>query len=125
MNIQSVTNNTAVGAVVSRPPPVEGQPVPKESQAVKGSADRPAPSTGQDGQVSRQQLDQAVKAVNDFVNSVNDSLQFSVDDATGKTVVKVIDSSTKEVIKQFPSEEMLAIAKALDGIKGLLVHQKA
>ena len=63
MNIQSVTNNTAVGAVVSRPPPVEGQPVPKESQAVKGSADRTAPSTGQDGQVSRQQLDQAVKAV--------------------------------------------------------------
>lgn len=76
-------------------------------------------------QPSRQALDEAVKAVNNFVNSINNSLEFSIDDATGKTVVKVIDIETKEVIKQFPSEEVLAIAKALDGIKGLLVQQKA
>lgn len=76
-------------------------------------------------QPSKEELDKAVKAVNEFVSSINNSLQFTVDGDTGKSVVKVIDSSTKEVIKQFPSEEMLAIAKALDGIKGLLVHQKA
>jgi hypothetical protein len=41
-----------------------------------------------------------------------------VDDDTGQLVVKIIDRSTKEVIRQMPSEEMLAIAKTLDSIKG-------
>ena len=40
-------------------------------------------------------------------------------------MVKVVDQSTKEVIRQIPSEEMLAIAKALDSLKGLLVRQTA
>jgi flagellar protein FlaG len=84
-----------------------------------------APQAPQEAKPSRQQLDEAVKAVNDFVNPVNNSLQFRVDDDTGKTIVKVIDKATNEVIRQFPSEEMIAIAKALDGIKGLLFRQKA
>jgi flagellar protein FlaG len=84
-----------------------------------------APQAPQEAKPSRQQLDDAVKAVNDFVNPVNNSLQFRVDDDTGKTIVKVIDKTTNEVIRQFPSEEMIAIAKALDGIKGLLFRQKA
>lgn len=74
---------------------------------------------------NRDQLDETVKAVNDFVNAINKSLEFSIDDDTGITVVKVVDVETKEIIKQFPSEEVLSIAKALDGIKGLLVKQKA
>jgi flagellar protein FlaG len=95
------------------------------SAKVTAPVTQQAPPPPKDVQSSRKELDQAVKAVNDFVQSANNSLQFSVDEGSGKTVVKVIDIATKEVIKQFPSEEMLAIAKALDGIKGLLVHQKA
>jgi len=74
---------------------------------------------------SDEQLKDVVKAVNDFVKPFNDSLQFSIDKDTGTTVVKVIDTGTKEIIKQIPSEEMLALAKALDQLKGLLVKQKA
>ena len=48
-----------------------------------------------------------------------------MDDSTGKTVIKVVDSSTHELIRQIPSEEMLEIARALDRLQGLLVHQKA
>ena len=50
---------------------------------------------------------------------------FSIDDDTGKTVVKIVDSTTQEVIKQIPSEEILSIAKALDKLKGLFIEQKA
>jgi flagellar protein FlaG len=63
--------------------------------------------------------------VNEFIKPLNNSLQFNIDDDTGKTVVKVIDTATKEVIRQFPSEEMLSIAKAIDKMQGLLIHQKA
>lgn len=74
---------------------------------------------------SKAELSGAIKATNEFVGQINENLQFSVDDDTGKTIVKVIDTSTKEVIKQIPSEEMITIAKALDKLKGLLVQQKA
>ncbi len=74
---------------------------------------------------SREQLEDAVKATNDFLKPINNGIQFSLDDDTGKTIVKVIDLATKDVIRQFPSEEMLSIAKAIDQMKGLLVHQKA
>ena len=84
-----------------------------------------APSAAGKVQPGRKELDKAVEAVNEFVGTVNTDLRFSVDDETGRTVVKVMDVNTKEVIKQYPSEEMLAIAKALDSIKGLLVQQKA
>ena len=70
-------------------------------------------------------LDMAIKAVNEFVKPFNNALNFSVDQESKTTVVKVIDQSTKEVIRQIPSEEMLALAKALDTMKGLLIQQKA
>lgn len=126
MNIQSV-NGAVLGSVIApRQSTPDSAGATPDAQLAKAATVTPqAPPPEKDVQASRQKLDEAVKAVNDFVKTVNNSLQFSVDDDTGKTVVKVIDSATKEVIKQFPSEEMLAIAKALDGIKGLLVHQKA
>ena len=73
----------------------------------------------------REELENAVKQVNDFLKPINNSIQFNVDDDTGKTIVKVIDLATKDVIRQFPSEEMLAIASAIDKMKGLLIQQKA
>lgn len=77
------------------------------------------------GMVSEDQLRDVVNAVNDFVKPFNDTLLFSIDKETGTTVVKVTDTETEEVIKQIPSEEMLALAKALDQFRGLLVKQKA
>lgn len=74
---------------------------------------------------AKEDVEKAVKEVNDFLKPLNNSLQFNIDEDTGQTVVKVIDSSTKEIIRQFPSEEMLSIAKAIDKMKGLLVQQKA
>lgn len=79
----------------------------------------------QKAEATRDQLQEAVQRVNDFVQPFNNGLQFSLDDDTGKTIVKVIDKTTDEVIRQFPSEEMLNIAKALDTMKGLLIQQKA
>ncbi len=72
-----------------------------------------------------QRLADVVNDVNEFIKPINNSLQFSIDDESGTTVVKVIDRETEEVIKQIPSEEMLALAKAIGQLKGLLVKQQA
>jgi flagellar protein FlaG len=52
-------------------------------------------------------------------------LEFSVDNDSKRTIVKVVDQTTKEVLRQIPSPEALAIAKSLDSSKGLLIKQTA
>ncbi len=67
----------------------------------------------------------ASEQINKFIQQFNRNLQFTVDEDTGINVVQVIDSETEEVIRQMPSEEMLAIARALDKFQGLLLRDKA
>jgi flagellar protein FlaG len=89
----------------------------------------PQPVQGQTAatQISHRQVEESLQRIKESLKTVaSNNLEFSIDDTTGQTVVKVVDSSTKELIRQIPSEEMLAIAQALDGeIKGLLVRNKA
>jgi flagellar protein FlaG len=130
MSIQSISGNalSSVAAPIANPRqaiPESANATSASQSAVAATVTQQAPTPAREVQSNRQMLDEAVKTVNDFVKTVNNSLQFSIDDDTGVTVVKVIDSATKEVIKQIPSKEMLELAKALDSIKGLLVHQKA
>jgi len=70
-------------------------------------------------------IQDATKRLQDFVSEVRGDIQFSMDNDSGKTVVKVVDRNTKEVIRQFPSEEAIELAKALDRFQGLLVKQQA
>lgn len=73
----------------------------------------------------RTALRDAVQRANETVQVLRSNLQFTVDETTGIDVVKFIDIKTKEVIRQIPSEEMLALARRLDEIKGLLIKEKA
>ena len=68
-----------------------------------------------------QQLANAVGSVNLAMRQSSQNLEFSVDANTKKPIVKMVDSSTGEVIRQIPSEEMLAIARSIDQF--LLQHQ--
>lgn len=76
-------------------------------------------------ELQEEDVKKAVDDVQKFVSTKNQDILFSIDEDLGKTVVKVVDRGTKELIRQFPSEEMLQIAKALDKIQGLLVKQQA
>lgn len=72
-----------------------------------------------------EQVKQAVDHLNKFVQTMNNDVRFSVDEDTGMRVVKVVDVKTKDVVFQFPSEEVIAIAKSLDTLQGMLIRQKA
>ncbi len=75
--------------------------------------------------VDQAELDQAVKQINDFVQDIQRNIEFSVDDDTGRTVIKVYDSSSEELIRQIPNEEVLELAKNLKNNNGLLFNAKA
>lgn len=70
-------------------------------------------------------LQQALKEVQTAIDVVANDLRFSIDEDTGRTLIKIVDRETDEVIKQIPSEEFLRIARALDKFQGLLVKQEA
>ncbi len=74
------------------------------------------PTIGNDGRsqsTPREKLTTAVSNINDHVQSLQRSLQFTVDEVSGKDIVTVLDKETQEVIRQYPSEEVLAIARRL------------
>lgn len=71
------------------------------------------------------ELSAAVERLQSAAQSMARNLLFSVDEDTGKTVVKVIDSNTDEVIRQIPSEEFIALSKSLGQLQGLLLRQEA
>ena len=50
-------------------------------------------------------------------NSSNFSVDFSIDKDLHQTVVKVIDNDTKKVIRQIPSEDVLALSKRIQALQ--------
>lgn len=82
-------------------PPVRPQPGPAELRQIAGELQR-------------------------RVEAAAPELRFSVDESTGKSIVRITDPVTREVIQQIPSEQLLAIGKALDRFQqGLLLNRKA
>lgn len=77
-------------------------------------------------QLSVAQLQSTVDKFNDVMRQSKQNLEFSVDTETKKPIIKLVDSVTGELIRQIPSEEMLAIARSIDQFQqGLLISQKA
>ncbi|MFV2055955.1 MAG: flagellar protein FlaG [Thiohalomonadales bacterium] len=58
-------------------------------------------------------ITQDILDINDYVQNTQRSLNFSVDEESGKTIVKVIDTETKETIRQIPSEEIVTMAEQI------------
>lgn len=72
-----------------------------------------------------EKLSQAVATMNQMAQKLTTNLSFSVDNSTGMTVVKVMEADTNTVIRQIPSNEILAIAHALDTFQGLIIRNRA
>ena len=80
--------------------------------------DRPAEAAEA---VGPQQTDNAVKEINQALETLATSLKFEVDDESGQTLVKVIDQDSGEVLRQIPSEATVRIARSLAKMIGHLV----
>ena len=75
--------------------PGEGKELPPETRAAK-------------------EIDEVVQDINEHVQAARRELQFSVDEDSGRTVIKVMDMNTNEVIRQIPNEEALKFARMLE-----------
>lgn len=55
---------------------------------------------------------------NSILQEINRNLEFQVDDSTQKVVVKVVDSKSGDVVRQIPTEEMMAFIKRMQEMEG-------
>ena len=74
---------------------------------------------------SPEQLDDLVAQIQSKVAAFAPGLEFSVDQLSGKSVIKVTDTATNDVVWQFPSVAAIQISKELDQFqKGVLINRR-
>ncbi len=111
----------------------QAAPGSSEVDATSGSRDTQQQQAAQQaaaGGVDARTLQQAVGQLNTYAQNLNRALQFRVDRDSGETVVRVLDSTTDEVIRQIPTEEVLTIANRMraasknSGNAGVLIQER-
>lgn len=70
-------------------------------------------------------LEQLVIDENGYVQTVKRELRVSVDHQSGDTIVSVIDGQTKNVIRQIPQDEVLAVGRLITAPAGMLFRAHA
>ncbi|GAB4260421.1 MAG: flagellar protein FlaG [Methylomicrobium sp.] len=114
-----------------------GNPVAAESvnavsknTSASGVSDNARAEKAEENQLDQRNLDEMVTQINAVLQNERRSIQFNVDEDSGRTVIKIIDMKSGDQIKQIPAEEILRISRQLaeqtnqDGISGMLVQGK-
>jgi flagellar protein FlaG len=118
MNLNPIPSATTAASVPESKPAAAsanraGAPVaPDAASAPRPPAAKP---------VNPDELKESIDAINRFLK-VNSEVQFSIDDSSGQSVIKVVDTETKKILRQFPSQQALEIGKDFKGLKGLLIR---
>jgi flagellar protein FlaG len=94
--------NAAPGPVVTpgSPAPISAKPAQANAYVEKK-------------QVNEAELRAAVERVNRVAQMRNTQIQFQIDTSTKRVITKIVDPSTKEVLRQIPNEEVLRISAAI------------
>lgn len=127
-----MSDTSPISEVVIRPPVqfTRGADVAVQS---KEPAQSSSPNTAET-KVSFEAVQSAVQEVESLVNSLVDtSLSFSIDEELSRMVVAVKAVGSDEIIRQFPPEEFITVAKFIasqeptamseDFLKGILFDQ--
>lgn len=130
MLIQNSNTNSSVQMAQPAKPAGEGLPKTASSTGVQPgpTAEIPQKAVKQASaqQLSAEELKKAVEALNQVLRQSHHSLEFSVDSDTHRPIVRLLDTETGELIRQFPSEETLAISRAIGEFQqGMLLRQEA
>lgn len=105
-----------------------------EEVSIQSKNGQSLPEAVKDSQsVFLEKIEDTVSELNSFVQNIQRGIQFSVHDETGQSVITVTDKESGDVIRSFPSEEVLAMAAYLaenkaqsdDAARGLLVNESA
>lgn len=97
----------------------------------KALADNAGSLTDKQRIASPEQVTDALSVVNKAAVFEQRSLSFMLDETSGRSVIKVMDKATEQVIRQIPSEELLKVAQDIKRLQdemgqslGLLIDRR-
>ncbi|MFZ0258272.1 MAG: flagellar protein FlaG [Gammaproteobacteria bacterium] len=77
------------------------------------------------GTPNRNDLSTTVKSLNDLAAHLRRELRFDIDEASGRTIINVVDADTDELIRQIPPEEIVALAEHFEDFQGVFLQAQA
>lgn len=123
MSIQSATT---VAANVAAQLPKAGAASARENSPANSADGTGNAATGIAQSPSNvQEISAALQEIRNAIRPIASELSFSLEQDSGRMLVKIVDTETDELIRQIPSEEMVRISKALDKLQGLLLNNEA
>ncbi len=134
-SVTSLVNTSSSNSEVSitRVKDVDVQARMAPSVDIVKSLEHARAAAAEQTKASRQAIERVVSELEAYVQNAQRNLDFHVDDKTGRVVVKVVDATDDSVIRQIPSEEMLALSHRLQefmdenqiDMRGMLLELKA
>ncbi|HQN64387.1 MAG TPA: flagellar protein FlaG [Methylophilus sp.] len=118
MSIQSM--NTLTGGVVQ-----PGGYVPAPSTTSRKALPVEVKAVEVKEVATSDQLQKAVEDANEVFRQINSDVQFVVDKESNKVVIKLVEHGSGEVINQYPTEQALAISKAIAQMQSEIVERHA
>lgn len=121
-NIELTTQGiTSPFQVESTPPPEAKAPENKKNDVAEES--RKASEKSLPSGMAKEAVSDVADALNSVSKAVDRNLQFSVDEETGRIVIKVTDGDTGEVIRVIPPEEISKTRDTFGSLVGLLFNE--
>lgn len=108
------------------------QPVPESSDAVTVELNdqalhgRNTEKDEQDGEISREEVEEAVKEIQERFDAMGSHFKFGLyrHQESSSIVARLQDLQSGDLIKQFPSEEVLELREKLEDLIGILFDKK-
>lgn len=128
IKVQTVRTEVSPRQVSSTPPPKDTLEPLSEAGSRAVSADTKLAGSRQDQikpsannerdftssqPVSDEDVQEAVAKLNEFVQTTQRRLDFQVDEDSGRSIIRVYDKDTSELVRQIPSEQALELARRL------------
>lgn len=93
------------------------RPVPVAGLADVEASVKPPPDDAEIGNV--------IADLNKVAQAAAQGVRFSVDEESGRTVVKVVDTQTDAVLRQIPTVEALKLWRSIEQMQGSILRDKA
>ena len=114
-------------SVKSTPETVKKSAAPKLSSLSQPNEVNPEDTeqnSSQQVSLTKEDLETVAADLSDFMKSLNTDIEFSIHEKSGRMMVKVVDTKTHDVLKEFPPEELLDTIGAIRDYVGALLDKK-
>ena len=112
LQIRPIESNTIHQAIVKKYSSIENKSK-SETKNIDGITE-----------ISHEELEKSIEKANQFLLGLNIQFDFKIHEGTGRTVVRLVDKQTEEVVKEIPPEKMLDVIAGIWDMAGIVIDRK-